>query len=358
MTRKAYAPKTPAASGSTQMTLQSIAERCGVSVTTISRVLSGQAERYRISKETEEAVRKMAKEANFVPNQIARGLRLKRTHTIGLVVPEISNPFFASIAHQVNTGTRTAGYSLMVCGTDDDIQLEKQSLKLLRSRSVEGIVLCPVGQSSDHLKDFVGGNLPLVLVDRYFPDLPLPYVGSDNVAGARQATELLISNGHRRIACLQGLRGTSPNELRIQGYKEALKRHYIPIDDALIAGDNFSEQSGYIESKLLLATRPDVRAIFALSNLNALGAIRALTEEKRRIPEDVSIISFDDPPYAAYLATPMTTVAQMHSEMGTVALKLLFDQIKSPNGPTNKGILLPTTLVMRKSIKKLEVEVN
>ena len=341
-----------------QPTLQVIAEQCGVSVTTISRVLSGQAVRYRISKKTEARVRKLAKETNFVPNQIARGLRLRRTHTIGLVVPEISNPFFASIAHQVNSGTRTTGYSLIVCGTDDDIQLEKQSLNLLRSRNVEGVILCPVGQSSEHLREFVGGVLPIVLVDRFFPDLSLPYVSSDNVAGARQATELLIANGHRRIACLQGLRGTSPNELRVQGYTEALTRHYIPINEALIAGDSFSEQSGYIETKLLLTTQPDVRAIVALSNLNGLGAIRALTEEKRRIPEDVSIVCFDDPPYAPYLATPLTTVAQMHSEMGTVALKLLFDQIKSSNGPTNKGILLPTTLVVRKSVKKLEPLIN
>ncbi len=330
-----------------------MAQRCGVSVTTISRVLSGQAARYRISKETEAAVRKLAKESNFVPNQVARGLRLKRTHTIGLVVPEISNPFFASIAHQVNSGTRTAGYSLMVCGTDDDVGLEKESLKLLRSRNVEGIVLCPVGQASEHLREFVGGNLPIVLVDRFFPDLPLPYVSSDNVSGAKQATELLISNGHRCIACLQGLHGTSSNEMRVRGYKEALQSHEIPVDETLIAGDTFSEQSGYIETKLLLATRPDVDAILALSNLNALGAIRALAEEKRRVPQDMSIISFDDPPYAPYLATPLTTVAQMHAEIGTVALKLLFDQIKSSHGPTNKGILLPTTLVTRKSVKKL-----
>ena len=354
MTGKTRPNESAITSGPSQPTLQSIAEGCGVSVTTISRVLSGQAARYRISKETEATVRRLAKEANFLPNQVARGLRLKRTHTIGLVVPEISNPFFASIAHQVNSGTRTAGYSLMVCGTDDDVELEKQSLKLMMSRNVEGIILCPVGQSSEHLKQFVGGSLPIVLADRYFPDLPIPYVASDNVSGAHQATELLISNGHRRIACLQGLRGTAPNELRIQAYKEALKRHHIPVDEALIVGDSFSEHSGYIETKLLLTTQPDARAIFALSNLNALGAIRALAEEKKRVPEDISIVSFDDPPYAAYLATPLTTVAQMHSEMGTVALKLLFDQIKSSHGPTNKGILLPTTLVVRKSVKRLE----
>ena len=358
MTGESSNPASADGPGNSRLTLQAIADQCGVSVTTISRVLSGQAARYRISKQTEATVRKVAKESNFVPNQLARGLRLGRTHTIGLVVPEISNPFFASMAHQVNSGIRMKGYSLIVCGTDDDVQLEKQSLKLLRSRNVEGIVLCPVGQTSEHLSEFLDGTLPIVLVDRFFPDVRLPYVSSDNVSGARQATELLIANGHRRIACLQGLHGTSPNELRVQGYTEALARHRIPVDETLIAGDSFSEQSGYIETKLLLATQPDLTAIFALSNLNALGAIRALSEEKRRIPDDVSIVSFDDPPYSAYLATPMTTVAQMHSEMGTVALKLLFDQITSTHGPIIKGILLPTTLVVRQSVKKLESSAN
>lgn len=339
-------------------TLQCIANKSGVSVTTISRVLSGQAVRYRISKETEAAVRKLAKEHDFVPNQLARGLRLKKTLTIGLVIPDISNPFFASIAQQVTIGTRKHGYSVIVADSQDSTALEMESLSILQSRNVEGVVLCPVGQSAEHLAEFVKGRLPIVLVDRFFPDIPLPYVSSDNVSGARQATALLIANGHRRIACLQGLRGTSPNDLRIQGYKEALAEHYIPIDDALIVGDSFTEQSGYIETKLLLKTEPDVTAILALSNLNALGAVRALVEEKRNVPNDVSIVSFDDPHYAAYLSTPMTTVSQSYSEMGEVAVKLLFDQIQSSRKQTKGGILLPTTLIQRNSIKRREAQLN
>ena len=119
-----------------------------------------------------------------------------------------------------------------------------------------------------------------------------------------------------------------------------------------------TEQSGYIETKLLLKTQPDITAILALCNLNALGAVRALAEEKRKVPDDVSIISFDDPPYAAYLATPMATISQSYSEMGEVAVKLLFDQIQSERGQSKGGILLPTSIVPRKSIKKLETHSN
>jgi LacI family transcriptional regulator len=341
-----------------QPTLQHIAERSGVSVTTISRVLSGQAGRYRISRKTEAAVRKVAREFNFVPNQLARGLRLRKTLTIGLVIPDIANPFFAGIAQQVTLGTRKHGYSVILCDSQDSTELEEQSLRLLQSRNVEGTVLCPVGLSSEHLHKFVNGKLPIVLVDRFFPDVPVPYVSSDNVAGAKEATELLLANGHRRIACLQGLRGTSPNELRVRGYKEALAASQVPVDESLIVGDSFSEQSGYIETKLLLKNSADVTSILALSNVNALGVIRALAEEKRRIPDDISLISFDDTPFSAYLATPVTTVAQPYAEMGEVAVKLLFDQITTLRPPGQGGILLPMTLVMRKSVRRLEAPFN
>lgn len=348
----------PSRSPKSPTTLQCIAEKSGVSVTTISRVLSGQATRYRISKETQESVRKLARDHDFVPNQLARGLRLKKTLSIGLVIPDISNPFFASIAQQVAIGTHKHGYSMILCDSEDSNDLEMKSLATLQSRNVEGVVLCPVGQSGEHLKEFVNGRLPIVLVDRFFPELPLPYVSSDNAAGAKRATELLISNGHRRIACLQGLRHTSPNEFRVRGYKDALTSNHLPVDEGLIVGDSFTEQSGYIETKLLLKTAPDVTAILALSNLNALGAIRALTEEKRKIPDDVSIVSFDEQPYSAYLSTPLTTVSQPYSEMGEVSVKLLFDQIQSSRQQTKGGILLPTSLMVRESVKRLEIISN
>jgi LacI family transcriptional regulator len=347
-----------APSSSAPPTLQHIAERSGVSVTTISRVLTGQAGRYRISKKTEAAVRKLARESDFVPNQLARGLRLKKTLTIGLVIPDIANQFFAGIAQQVTLGTRKHGYSVILCDSQGSTDLERQSLTLLQSRNVEGVVLCPVGQVGDHLQQFVNGRLPIVLVDRFFPDVPLPYVSSDNVAGAREATEFLLAQGHRRIACLQGLPGTSPNELRVRGYKEALAACHVAQDESLIVGDSFSEQSGYIETKLLLRNRPDVTALLALSNVNALGAIRAAAEEKRRIPEDISLIAFDDTPYSPYLATPLTTVAQSSAGMGEVAVKLLFDQITQARPAVTGGISLPMNLIIRKSVKRVEARFN
>jgi len=218
-------PAPPAPAGSSLPTLQQIADQSVVSVSTISRVLSGQAGRYRISKKTEATVRALAKQINFVPNQLARGLRLRKTLTVGLVIPDISNPFFAGIAQQVTLGTEKHGYSVILCDSQGSAELEIKALALLQSRNVEGVVLCPVGQSAKHLMAFVDAGLPMVLVDRFFPDAAIPFVSSDNVAGAKEATEYLIANGHRRIICLQGLHGSSPNEFRLRGYKEALAKH-------------------------------------------------------------------------------------------------------------------------------------
>jgi LacI family transcriptional regulator len=335
------------------ITLKLIADQLGLSVTTVSRALGGEARRYRISRETQRRVRELAESSGFTPNHLARGLRLKRTSTIGLVIPDVSNPFFASIVRQIALGARDYHYSVIVCDSQESEDLEIESLELLRARGVEGVVLCPVGRSAEHLAKFENGDLPIVLADRYFPGLSLPYVVSDNFTGAREATTHLIENGHRRIVCLQGLLGTSPNEDRLRGYKEALAAGQIPIDEALIVGDSFGEQNGYVATKLLLSAVHDFTAIFAFSNLISLGVMRALAEERLRIPADISLVSFDDQPYSDHLAAPMTAVAQRCVEMGQIAVKLLFDRIQSPDRVGQGGILLPTSLVVRGSVRKL-----
>jgi len=335
------------------ITLKQIADRLGLSVTTVSRALGPEARRYRIGRETERRVRELAATLGFAPNPLARGLRLKKTDTIGVVIPDVSNPFFAAIVRQIALGARACRYSVIVCDSQDSEDLEVESLGVLRSRGVEGIVLCPVGRSAAHLAGYEKEGPPLVLADRYFPGLRIPYVASDNFTGANEAILHLIDNGHRRIACIQGLRGASPNEDRLRGYREALAAREIPLDEALLAGDSFDEQGGYIATKLLLKTTPGFTAIFAFSNLISLGAIRALSEEGLSIPDDVSMVSFDDQPYAAYLASPMTVVSQSSTEIGQIAFKLLLDRIRSPERALQGGILLPTRLVTRGSVRNL-----
>lgn len=334
-------------------TLKAIAKQLGISVTTVSRALNGKAEAYGISKKTEAAVLRAAKEMHFSPDPLARGLRLNRTLSIGLLIPDISNPYFAEIARNVEMAARREGYSVILCDSQESTQLEIESLTLLRDRKVDGLVIAPVGQSAAHLEELQDGSLPLVVIDRYFPNLKLPYVVSDNYRGAMEATGHLIDRGHRTIACVQGLAGTSPNRERVRGYRTALKDHGIEPDDSLVAGSSFGQENGYVHTKLLLGKKKGITAILALSNLITLGVLRALAEEGLSVPGDISVICFDDQPYCAYLNAPMTTVDQDNERMGQIAVRLLFEQIQSRGRFSGEGIVLPTRLIERASVRQI-----
>lgn len=339
---------------SSTTSLKTLADAVGVSVSTVSRVLNGQSQQYRISPTTAERILAKARRLQIAPNPLARGLKVNKTLTIGLVIPDISNPFFAGIARSVEIEAAARGYSTILCDTQDDTDREVEAIRVLRYRKVEGLVICPVGQSDRHLRVFESDPLPIVLADRYFLRLRLPFVASDNVRGAYEATQYLLDRGHRTIACIQGLAGTSPNTLRIRGYRRALANCRIPIRSSLIVGDSFTQQNGYEQTRRLLTKRPDLTAIFAFSNLIALGVLRALAEEGRAVPRDISVLCFDDQPYCAYLATPMTTVEQNNAELGRQAVTVLFQRIQQSKPKPAKGILIPTRLIERKSVGTIE----
>ena len=336
-----------------QTTFESISKELGLSVSTVSRVLNGKSEKYRISKKTAELVLQTAQNFHYEPNQLARSLRLNRSNTIGLIIPDISNPFFAKIARYIERSARENGYSVIVSDSDENTEIEKYSLQFLTSRKIDGLIISPVGKDSEHLLKARNKNIPIVLIDRYFTDLKLPFVGSDNFKGALEATNYLIGNGHTRIAFIQGIGRTTVNQNRVKGFIEAFKNNNISIDSSLIVGDSFGEENGYIETKILLNVENRPTALFAASNLISLGALKALYEEKLNVPGDMSIISFDDQPYSDYLATPMTTVAQQSQEIGSIAFRLLIESIEADNQKEPAKILLPTKLIVRKSVKKI-----
>lgn len=343
---------------SSNPTLKSIAQKLGISVSTVSRVINGKSVRYRISKETEELVLQAAKDLSYSPNQLARGLRLKKTHTIGYIIPDISNPFFSSIAKSVEKSARRFGYSILLCDSEESTEIESSSLQLMANRKVDGLIISPVGLEVDHLLEIFQKNIPVVLLDRYFPNLNIPFVTSDNYQGALDAVNLLIENGHKNIACIQGLVNTSPNNDRVRGYRDAHLKNNLQVDESLIVGDSFGEENGYLETKLLLKRSCVPTAIFSISNLISLGAIRAISEEGLKIPDDISMVSFDDQPYSRFLSTPMTTVAQQSTSIGQIATKLLIDQIESNRIIEPKGIFLPTKLIVRNSILKINEQKN
>ena len=336
-----------------QITLKYIADKLGISPSTVSRVLSGQAKRYRISRKTQEAVLSEAKRLDFSPNQLARGLRLKKTHTLGLVIPDISNPFFASLARYVELAARESGYSVFLSDSEERTDIEIESLRLMQSRKVDGIIISPVGQSGDHLTKLYQAGLPIVIVDRYFPSMNLPFVTSDNYNGALEGVSYLIASGHRCIACIQGLTDSAPSIDRVNGYKAALNEHGIALQDNLIIGEDFREQNGYVSTKLLLEQKDKPTAIFSVGNLITLGVLQAIAEAGLHVPDDLSIVSFDEQPYSAFLSTPMTTIAQQNEAMGQIGVSLLLGQMTRTGRPEQEGIKLPTQLIRRASVKRI-----
>lgn len=341
-------------------TLKSIAERLGVSPSTVSRALSGQGARYRISETTVRAVRDTAAELGFAPNALARGLRLQKTLTIGLVIPDVSNPFFAAIARAVTLEARRAGYTIMLCDTQDDPEREAEAVALLRGRQAEGLVVCPVGLSAEHLPRPGDDEPPVVLVDRYMPDAGLPYVSSDNAGGARAGMAHLLERGHRRIGVLQGLPGTLPNAERLRGVAEAVEASGLPDVSYRVVGGGYKARSGYEGVYELLEAERGPTAFFALSNVVCQGALEALAELGRAVPEDISILCFDDHPYAAHLAAPMTTVTQQTAELGRTAVQRLLARLggEPTADDAEPGVWLPTQLVERASVRDLQDAAN
>ncbi|MCF7740155.1 MAG: LacI family transcriptional regulator [Candidatus Marinimicrobia bacterium] len=335
------------------VTLDDIAKKAGFSVSTVSRVLNGKAKRYRISDKTQEIVNKIAKDLNYQPNQLARGLRLKKTHTIGLVLPDISNPFFAHVARIIQTEIYEQGYIIIVCNTDENQEKEIEQVRLLRSKGVDGFLIMPVGLRYDHIEELLESDIPLVLLDRCFDALNTNSVIVDNYIGTYRAVEYLIQKGHRRIAIIQGLPRTSTNTKRLEGYEDALKKHDIAIDEKLIVGKDFREDNGYIESKFLLNLSNPPTAIFCTSDLITLGTLKAIHEEKLTIPNDISIISFDDFDFAPYLGTPLTAVSQPKQMMGKMAVKQLMEDINGNGDQEKNHIVLKPTLNIRQSVKTL-----
>lgn len=326
-----------------------IARKAGVSISTVSRVLNGKAEQFRISEKSQQKIRETAKKLNYVPNQFAANLKSGKSNTIALLIPSLSNPFFADIASEINAEVRNRGYITIIGDSDENKDIENEELLQLQSRNIEGLVIAPVDQHWKGLKKLHDQGLPIVCIDRYFENLDIPYVSTDNYEGAIMATKHLLEYGHQNIACIQGAESV-PNKLRIKGFTDAMIG--AGIKDCQIVGDEFSVQNGYRETKLLVQQRERPTAIFALSNTIAIGCIKALREENISVPDDISLITFDDHPFLDYLATPLTCITQPTREICRIAIKYLFFMLGNKEIKMSQVLLKPE-LKYRKSVKRI-----
>lgn len=333
-----------------KVSIVDIAKKAGVSITTVSRVLNGKAEEFRISEKSQQKIRETARKLNYIPNQFAANLKSGKSNTIALIIPSLSNPFFAGIASEINAEVRNRGYITIIGDSDESTEIENEELLQMQSRNIEGLVIAPCSQNWDRIKQLHDQGLPIVCIDRYFEDLDIPYVSTDNYEGAVMATKHLLEHGHTNIACIQGVQDSIPNRLRIQGFQDAMKS--AGIDDFIISGDEFSIQNGYKEAKLLLHQKNVPTAIFTLSNTIAMGCLKALKEEDVRIPDDISLITFDDHPYLDYLETPLTCVTQPTREICRIVIKYLFFMLTNKE-IKSKQVLLKPELKYRKSVKRI-----
>ena len=332
--------------------LVDIARKTGYSVSTVSRALSGNSSKYKISQTTIEEIRTVANKLGYRTNKLARGLKSNKTFEFGVAVPDILNPFFATLIKSISKEVRKIGYTIMIFDSDENTDFEKDSIGHLLESRVEGLIIAPVGIHSDYFQEIKSANIPTIIVDRIFKNSIFDAVYVDNYKGSCLATEHLIKEGHRRIAFIQGLPGTVPNEQRLKGYADTLTKYQIPLSPKYIVGDDFRILNGYLQTKTLLKYKDPPTAIYAAGDLIALGCIQAINEDNLSIPHDISLVTFDDPGYFAHLSPPLTAVRQPVKEMGIIAVKLLLDRIN--NGTIEqKEIQLNPQLIIRNSVKRI-----
>lgn len=331
--------------------LSTIAERTGVSITTVSRVLSGNAAKYRISAKTAARIKAEAARCNYAPSVVAQSLRKSKTKTIGLLTPSLANPYFAEMSSVIISEVHHRGYTTIVIDTMENEGNFNEGLTQLVARQVDGIIAVPCGQDPSAAEGINRDMVPVMLIDRYYEDFPLPYVTTNNYKGGYDATRLLLNAGHRKIACIQGVRSSSPNNERVRGYMDALGEAGLS-GEALVAGNEFSIQNGYLETKLLLSRRDRPTAVFALSNNITLGVLKALREAGLRIPADISLVSFDNYAYMDYMEPPITRVSQPVEDMAMLATKILFDRIEGIS-PGVSQLRLSPTLISGESVRPL-----
>lgn len=331
-----------------RVTMKDIAEELGLSTNTVSRAFSGKKD---ISPDTKQLIFSTAKAMGYERNAVAQSLRTQRTHIVGLVITDNSNPYFSKLVRGVEDTLRIQGYNVILCNTDESYAKERELLSVLVSRRVDGIVITPAQSGSQDLASLVERGIPLVLAGRRFEDLDAGYVVSAEKEGAFAAVEHLIKLGHRDILYLNGPAYISSAKERMAGYLSALEAAGVPPDPHLLRVCEPRTESAYNVMRSVLLEGVHFTAVFAFSDLMMLGVVQALREADIDVPCDVSLVGFDDIEFARMLQPPLTTVRQDIYGIGSAAAKLLLDTLGGRQDRHN--IVLPTELIIRGSTARV-----
>jgi LacI family transcriptional regulator len=327
-------------------TIRDVARLAGVSTMTVSRVVNSSGY---TSTETRARVERAIAELGYVPNALARHLRSNRTRTIALVISDISNPFFTTIARGVEDVAAAHDFAVMFCNTDESESEEMAYLQMLIQRQIDGVLLVPSSNSGASLRLLRSHRVPVVVLDRRVSSPQVDQVRSDSEAGAYQLVRHLIELGHRHIAALSGGRAISTSVDRVAGYQRALAEAGIEVDNRLVLYGGYGVNGGYRMALQVLKVSPRPTALFAANNFIAFGAIRVLREMGMRVPDDMSVVTFDDLPEEWLIEPFLTVVDQPAYDIGRQAAELLLERLAGTAPSKRRSIILPLELIIRRS---------
>lgn len=327
-------------------TIRHVADLADVSTATVSHVINDTRS---VSLAVRERVLVAMEQLHYRPHAVARSLRMRETLTIGLILPSVELPFFARVAQYIERAANDVGYSIILCNSDWSQSHELMYLDNLLARRVDGLVCLSMSMRAEHVAPVIRRQTPVVLFDReYMPGIELDGVGIDNFKGAYDATKHLIALGHRSIGCITGPAKSPLSADRVAGYHKALADSGIELDATLFYQGDYTAPSGFVGTKTLLgSSRPT--AIFAFSDMMAVGVLQAIHERGLRVPDDIAVIGFDGVSLTEHMCPALSTVEQPIPEMSTIAIKLLLERINGSAPSQARVVVLEPKLIARAS---------
>ncbi|NQX63370.1 LacI family DNA-binding transcriptional regulator [Paenibacillus qinlingensis] len=329
------------------ITIYDIAAKAGVSAMTVSRVINNTG---RISEKTRKRVRKVMEELHYIPNMLARSLVSQKTHLLSLLITDITNPFYTTLARGAEDAAKKAGYRLLFANSDEDYAKEKDYIDMILTTRVDGVLLAPTGDHSlENLNQLRKHHIPFVVLDREIPGIDVDVVLGDSKAGARNLVEHLIRLGHRRIALVNGLQDVSTARLRYTGYEEAHRLSGLQLDESLIVHLGYRDFHDDSALDQLFQLEQPPTAIFAANNMLAVGVIQSLRARGFHVPGDISVVCFDDFGPAGAINPFLTVASQPAYQFGQLGMQLLIERLESENNYEFRKIMLPSQLIVRSS---------
>lgn len=327
-------------------TIRDVAKQAGVAPMTVSRVINNSGY---VSEDTRTRVEEAISRLGYVPNMLGPSLRFNQTNTLALVLTDITNPFWTTVARGVEDAAQEAGYSVILCNTDESEAKQDQYLTMLLKRRIDGILLVPSTSTSNVVQTIKNQGVKVVVLDREVNDTEVDVVEGDSVGGAYQLTRYLIELGHQHIAILSGPQNVSTSSQRVAGFCQAIEEANLTHNTANIYWGEFSQTLGHEMVRRALQSTPRPTAFLAVNNFIANGALQALREMNIRVPEDVSVVSFDDIPVSINPMPFLTVAAQPAYEMGYQATQLLVARLINAGPETVQKIILPVKILIRQS---------